>query len=56
MINKTLRTITVIGMLSAVGLAFVTTLHAENEKPSEESSVVRLALPPDDSALGLCRA
>ena len=39
MMKKTIRTITTIGMLSAVGLAFVTPLHAENEKPGEESIV-----------------
>jgi hypothetical protein len=41
MINKTLRTITVIGMLSAVGLAFVTPLYAQTEVSGEESSVGR---------------
>jgi exodeoxyribonuclease-3 len=39
MMKKTIRTITAVGMLFTVGLAFVTTLHAENEKPGEESSV-----------------
>jgi hypothetical protein len=37
--KKTLRTITVIGVLLAVGTAFVTPLHAQTEASSEESSV-----------------
>ena len=43
--KKTIRTISAIGMLSAVGLAFVTPLHAEPQKLSEkagEESIVRV--------------
>ena len=36
--KKTIRTITVIGMLLAVGSAFVTPLHAEPQKTSEQPS------------------
>lgn len=37
--KKTLRTSTVAGMLLAAAVSFVTTLHAENEKPGEELTV-----------------
>jgi exodeoxyribonuclease-3 len=39
MMKKTIRTMTTIGMLFAVGLAFVTPLHAQSEASSEELSV-----------------
>jgi len=39
MIKKTIRTMSAIGMLAAVGLAFASPLQAENEKPGEESIV-----------------
>jgi len=37
--KNTLRTITAIGMLSAVGPAFVTPLHAQTEASNEDSTV-----------------
>jgi exodeoxyribonuclease III len=39
MMKIAIRRITAIGMLLAVAPAFVTTLHAENEKPGKESTV-----------------